>query len=183
MVKTVVIILIIVIIIALIGIVYKMLLNRLQTLNIKINEAEKIINEHLKKRYDLVVRTSHLVKKNIDLDIEVFKEVETLKTQKVSNNEFDSKINEAYNIISQLKEDYPELNENRGFKDILEEFLESNEILEAAKQYYDKYATELNSNLTKFPINIIGKIHKITKRDYYNTTDIEEETLIDKENM
>ncbi len=183
MIKALVIILIVAIIVGILGICYKAIYNRLQTLNIKLQEADKIINEHLKKRYDYVVRTSHLIKKKIDLDIELFKEVETLKAEKASNIELDAKLTEAYNTITTLNEDYPELNENRGFKDILRDFEESNEIIEASKTYYDKYATSLNSLLNKFPINLIGKIHHITKKEYYNTLEINDNLLKNGENF
>lgn len=168
MIKFIIMFLIVIIILSLLGIYYKILYNRLQKNKIKIDEAEIIINNHLKNRYDYIVRTSHLIKNKIDLDIEIFNEIENMKTKKVSNMELDTKINEAYNTIIQLKEDYPKLEENRGFKDIINDFNESNEILEAAKSFYDKYATILNELLDSFPSNIIGKIHKINKVVLYN---------------
>ena len=177
MVKTFVIILVIVIILGLLGIWYKILYSKLQNKKIKIDEAENIINDHLQKRYDYVIRTSHLIKKNLDLDIELFKEIEVLKAKKTANNELDEKISDAYNTIIQLKEDYPELNENRGFKDIIADFEESNEIIEASKTYFDKYAEELNNLLSKFPTNLIGKLHGFKKEVYYNTLKINNNIL------
>ncbi len=173
------IILIIVIILGILGILYAIAYNHIQTLNIKVTEADNIINEHLKKRYDYVIRVSHLVKKNLDLDIDLFKEIENSKTNNISNIELDNKIQNAYNIILQLKEDYPQLNENRGFKDVLSDFNESNEIIEASKIFYDKYTTNLNEFLNKFPINIIGKIHQVSKRECYSSLKIED-SIIDK---
>ena len=175
--KVAIIILVVIIIIGLLGIYYKVLYNKLSKNKIKIDEAENIINEHLKNRYDYVVRTSHLVKKNIDLDIELFKEIENMKAKKISNIDLDKKINEAYHTILQLKEDYPKLEENRGFKDIISDFNESNEILEATKSFYDKYAAILNNLLNSFPSNLIGKIHKIKKVSYYNTANSEEQII------
>ena len=179
--KIIVILLCLIIIFGILGIYYIVIYRQLQKLNIKLNKADEIINENLQKRYDYIVRTSHLVKKNLDLDIELFKEIENLKVKKVDNFEFDAKIKEGYETVIKLKEDYPELNENRGFKDIINDFNESNEIIEATKSYFDKYTTILNKELSKFPKNLIGKIHRIKKRDYYNTI-VEEKVLIDKEN-
>ena len=59
----------------------------------------------------------------------MYNEVEKLKVQNVSNNDLDNKINDAYKTILQLKEDYPNLIENRGFQDILEEFKENTELI------------------------------------------------------
>lgn len=179
MVKTIIIILIVIIILGLLGIMYKIKYNKLNRNKIKIDEAENIITTNLKNRYDYIIRTSHLVKKNLDLDIEIFKEVENLKLKNISNNEMDVKINEAYNTILQLKEDYPKLNENRGFKDILKDFNESKELIEAAKSFYDNYAYKLNEQLGSFPSNLIGKIHGIKKVSYYSTKHINNEDLID----
>ncbi len=183
MIKILVIGLIVVIILGIVGITYKMLYNRLQTLNIKIIEADKIINEHLQKRYDYVTNAAQLIKKKIDLDIELFQEIKNLKENNASNINLDEKITEAYSTITTLKEDYPKLGENAKFKDILNDFEESNEIIEASKSYYDKYATSLNSLLSKFPVNIIGKIHKIEKKDYYNTLEINDNLLKNGDNF
>lgn len=177
MVKIIVIILITIIILGILGIIYKILFNRLQNNQIKINEAFNIIDECLKNRYDYVIRTSHLVKKNLDLDIDIFKEIEKLKVQNISNIEMDKKINEAFNIILQLKEDYPKLEGNRGFKDIINDFNESNEKIEATKAFYDNYAKKLNALLNTFPSNIIGKIHHINKVNLYNTMIVEEDLI------
>lgn len=158
-----------IIILGLLGIYYKILYNRLMANKIKIDEANQIINDSLKKRYDYVIRTSHLIKKNLNLDIEQFKEIETLKIKKVDNNIMDEKLTEAYKLILQLQEDYPQLSENRGFHDIINDFEESNEMLEAAKSFYDKYAFALNEIIKDFPSNIVAAIHKIKKVEYYNS--------------
>ena len=179
MVNTFVLILIVVIILGILGIVYKINYNKLMTTKIKVDEAENIINDTIKKRYDGVIRTAHLVKKNLNLDIELFNEVEKLKVQNVSNNDLDNKINDAYKTILQLKEDYPNLIENRGFQDILEEFKENTELIEATKSFYDNYAKNLNDMLKTFPCNLIGKIHHIKKVEFYNTILTKEEVVID----
>ena len=168
--KLIIIILSIIVILGILGIYYKIQYNRLINNKIKLEEAESIINTHLKNRFDYVIRVSHLVKKNLNLDIETFKNIESIKTKKISNIELDKKINEAYNVTLKLKEDYPRLNNNRGFNDIIADFNESNEIMEATKTFYDKYAAFLNELLSTFPTNIIGKIHRIKKSSYYKTT-------------
>ena len=176
---TIIIVLCTIILVGIVGIYYVKIYNRLLNVKIKIEEADTLINIHLKKRYDYVIRTTHLVKKKLNLDIDIFKTIENMKTKKVSNIELDKKINEAYLVILRLKDDYPELNNNRGFKDILSDFRESNEIIETAKSFYDKYANNLNYLLSSFPSNLIGKIHKIKKRDYYKTNSSNEEKIID----
>lgn len=163
-----IIVLIIIIIIGLIGIYHQVIYNRLNTNKIKIDEAREIINDNLKKRYDYVVRTSHLIKKNLDLDIEQFKEIETLKVKEANEDILDEKLQDAFKIMIQLKEDYPQLTENRGFQEIIKDYEESNELLEATKSFYDKYAERLNSNLSTFPYNLVGKIHGIKKIRLYN---------------
>lgn len=165
----IIIVLIIIIVIGLIGIFHQIILNKLNANKIKVDEANEIISDNLKKRYDYVVRTSHLIKKNLDLDIEQFKEIEALKVKKAEEEVMDVKLSEAFKIMMQLKEDYPQLEENRGFKDIIKDYEESTELLEAAKAFHDKYAEILNELLSSFPNNLIGAIHKIKKINLYDT--------------
>ena len=54
------------------------------------------------------------------------------------------------------------------FQEIIKDYEESNELLEATKSFYDKYAERLNSNLSTFPYNLVGKIHGIKKIRLYN---------------
>lgn len=163
-----VIILISIIIIGFITIQYIYKYNKLQEMNIKINEAESIIDNELRNKYDLIIRSSTTINKLVKKDITYFKNLEKLKKENISNFEMDRTITEGENLIIKVKNDHASLSNNEEYSEIINSLKESDEILEAAKSFYNKYTTEINLLIKKFPSNIIAKIHKIKIRNYFD---------------
>lgn len=163
-----IIILLIIIIIGTIIIEYIFNYNKIQSINIKINESENIIDNELRNKYDLIIRSSTIINKLLKKEISYFKELEKLKKDNISNFDIDRKIKEGENLIYKVKNDYKSLEENDEYIEILNNLKDSNEILEASKSFYNKYTTEINLLIKKFPTNIISKIHKIKLRNYFD---------------
>ena len=153
--------------------------NKLQEKNIKINEAESIIDNELRNKYDLIMKSSLTINKLLKKEVTLFKELEELKKQNISNFEIDRKITEGENLISQVKNDYKSLEDNEDYNDIINSLKESDEILEAAKSFYNKYTTEINLIIKKFPTNLIAKIHKIKVRNYFDGKNMFDEEIKD----
>ena len=142
--------------------------NKLQEMNIKINEAENIIDNELRNKYDLIIRSSNIINKLLKKDVTYYKELEKLKKENISNFEIDRKRSEGENLIQKVKNDYVSLEDNNEFNEIINFLKDSDEILEAAKSFYNKYTTEINLIIKKFPTNIIAIIHKIKTRNYFD---------------
>lgn len=166
-----IILIIILVAIVLIGILiisYIFNFNKLQEMNIKINESESIIDEELRNKYDLIIRSSSIVNKLLKKEITYFKELEKMKKDNISNFELDRKISEGEHLIYKVKNDYKSLEENEEYNSIINDLKESGEILEASKSFYNKYTTEINLLIKKFPTNIIAKLHRIKLRNYFD---------------
>jgi len=142
--------------------------NKIQSINIKINESESIIDNELRNKYDLIMRSSNIINKLLKKEVTYFKELEDLKSKNISNFEMDRKITEGENLIYKVKNDYNSLNDNDEYQEIINSIKDSDEILEAAKSFYNKYTTEINLLLKKFPTNLIAIIHKIKTRNYFD---------------
>ena len=110
------IVLIIVFIFGILGILYVSNYNNLQYKKTKIEQAEGLIDEVLRKRYDIVVRTSDIIKTSLKEKKDYLKEYVQLKDVKISNFDLDRKLKEAMNIIQKLKNEYPELQNNTNMK-------------------------------------------------------------------
>ncbi len=163
-----IIILIAIIIIGALIICYIFNYNKLQELNIKINESESIIDDKLRDKYDLITRSSTIINKLLKKEISYYKELENLKNDDISNFDLDRKISEGENLIYQIKNDYKSLDDNDEYNTIINNLKDNDEILEAAKSFYNKYTTEINLLIKKFPTNIIAKFHKIKLRNYFD---------------
>ena len=142
--------------------------NKLQSINIKINEAESIIDNELRKKYDLIVSSKKIVDKLLKNELPIFKELESLKNENISNFDIDRKLSEGEILLFQIKSDFRSLEDNEEYNSIIYNLKESNEILEAAKSFYNKYTTEINLLIKKFPTNIMSKFHKIKLRNYFD---------------
>lgn len=153
--------------------------NKLQSMNIKINESESIIDNELRNKYDLVMRSSTTINKLLKKEVTYFKELEQFKQDKISNFELDRKITEGENLIWQVKNDYRSLEDNEEYNEILNSLKDSDEILEAAKSFYNKYTTEINLIIKSFPTNLIAKIHKIKVRNYFDGKNMFDEEIKD----
>ena len=153
--------------------------NKLQEMNIKLNEAESIIDNELRNKYDLIIRSSATINKLLKKEITYFKELEELKNNNISNFDIDRKITEGENLIHQVKNDYKSLNENEEYNEIINSLKDSDEILEAAKSFYNKYTTEINLIIKSFPTNLIAKIHKIKLRNYFDGKNMFDEEIKD----
>ena len=163
-----IIVLIAIILIGILIISYIYNFNNLQEKNIKINESESIIDNELRNKYDLIMKSSTTINKLLKKEVTYFKDLEKLKKDNISNFDLDRKITEGENLIDQVKNDYKSLNDNEEYISIINDLKDSDEILEAAKSFYNKYTTEINLLIKKFPTNIIAKFHKIKLRNYFD---------------
>jgi LemA protein len=151
--------------------------NQIQHSKTKINQAECLIDESLRDRYDLLVNADNLLKEVLDSKT-LFKDLNKIKDENISNFDLDRKLNEYVGILLKVKNDNKELNDNKAFKDIISSNKKIDEKLQAAKSYYNKYTSELNDLIRAFPSNIVARIHGIPIQTFFDGKNLED-TIID----
>lgn len=171
--------LLLVIIICSIGIFYIVLYNKIQNIKIRIDESENIIDNSLRKRYDLIIVAESIIKESIDINLDSFNEIKELKSKKISNFDFDRKSLKCVNLIIQIKKDYSSLEKNQSFKDTVQELKNLEEKVEASKSFYNKYTSQFNTLVRKFPSNIISRIHHLKEKKYFDNKDMTDEDIDD----
>ena len=172
------ILLIIFIIICFIGIYYAISFNTLNDLKTKIHEAEVIIDEALRNKYDTLMRVSNHIRKHMESNKNYFKEYEKLKDANMTNFDMDRKLNEGYTLILKMIDDL-KLNEDEEINGELEQIKRLDEKLTAAKNYYNKNTSEENAIVRKFPTNIIAKIHGFKVKLFFDGKDMDDEIIDD----
>ena len=170
--------LIIVIIICLIGIYYAVSFNTLNDLKTKIHEAESIIDESLRNKYDILMCVSNHLKKHMDNNKNYFKDYEKLKDTNMTNFDMDRKLNEGYTLILKMIDDL-KLNNDEEINSEIETIKRIDEKLTAAKNYYNKNTSEENAIVRKFPTNIIAKIHGFKIKLFFDGKDMDDEIIDD----
>jgi len=170
--EVITIVLTIIVFVGVIAVIYILAYNNLQANTIKINEAESIIDELLRKKYDLLLHMQKIITDKVKVDKKIFNDLKNLKAKNVSSFEFERKTNEFNNLINQIKADHSILGENKELNKDFYAVNAINEKLDASKTFYNKYTSHLNKAIKKFPSNIIAKIHHMKLRAYFDGKDM-----------
>ena len=161
------------------GIVYIIVYNNLQAYTLKINEAEGLIDELLRKKYDDILMMKDIIIEETDVPEKSFDEVVKLKKQNLSSFDLERKLTEYNNLIIKINDDYDNLLGNIRFNNYFNELNEINQKLEAAKSFYNKYTSILNKYTKKFPSNVIAYSHNIKTRAFLDGKEMCDEDLKD----
>lgn len=169
----------IIILLGAIVVFYVLLYNNIQAHKIKINEAESVIDELLRKKYDELLSVKKIILDNTDVDKKSFDDLDGLKKEKLSSFDFERRLTVINKLIEQIYSDYNKLGDNEDFSCAYEDVFKLNERLEATKSYYNRYTSLLNKTIKKFPSNIIAKIHHINPQTYFDGKDLYDDDLED----
>ena len=169
----------IIIVISILAIIYINNYNDLQYLKTKIEQAESVIDESLRNKYDLIGKSNTIIKKELKSKKEYLKGIKSIKDEKLSNFDLDRRLVEYQNIIGELINDYEKLQNNKDLSDIMYELKTLDEKLISGKEYYNKNTTESNHLIRKFPSNIIAKILNYNVRPYFDGKDMQDDDIED----
>ena len=171
--------LIIVVIACLIAIAYIFYYNKLQENKLKVNEAESIIDENLRKKYDLLIDIKNIITKQVKNKKINFDEIDNLKEEEISNFDFDRKLEDFVNLINTVLEDNKKIKDDKDITKKFNEIKEADEKISTAKTFYNKYIAELNALVLKFPSNIIARFHNIKSKNFFDNKDMTDENIND----
>ena len=172
-----------IIVVCIIFAIYTILYNKLQDFIIRVDEAESVIDEILRNKYDQINKCISVIKGNKELEEEIdhslFDEVLRLRTKKISNFDLNRKLVDAEISLVNLKEKYPKLKDNSDILDISKKLEEINENLIVHIEYYNKNISEYNKLIKLFPTNIIAKISKYQEKLFFDRKDMSDDDYND----
>lgn len=171
--------LLIVIAVSVLAIIYINSYNDLQYLKTKIEQAESVIDESLRTKYDLIVRANSIIKKELKTKKEYFKGLASFKDKKISNFDFDRTLIEYQNTLNDLINDHEKLSKNKDLDNILYDIKSEDEKLVSGKNYYNKNTTESNHLIRKFPSIVIAKLLHYKVRPYFDGKNMQDEDIED----
>ncbi len=165
--------------VGILAIIYIFFYNNIQSNKIRINDAESIIDELLRKKYDLLNLIKDVVLDETKISNKIFEEYKDLATINISSFDFERKLTKYNNLISKIKNDYDVLDNDTRFTNYYNEIYQINEKLEATKSFYNKYTSLLNKAIKKFPSNIIAHIHQINTQSFFDGKDMFDDDIKD----
>lgn len=158
------------------GLMYIMTYNRLQKYTIRIQEAESEIDEALRKKYDTLVQMEKVINDTVNLKQNNFVNFEN---SKMSNFEVDRRLTKIADTFTKIKNDYADELDIEAFRNLIVELKISGEKCDSAKTYYNKYTTDLNMIIKKFPSNIVARMHNIKERLYFDNKNMNDDDILD----
>lgn len=153
--------------------IYFICVTKLKKYKDKMDTAEAIIEENLDKKLELIITLNGSIKK-VTGKKDYLKDYVSIKDLIITKLEKDLKLEEAVKLISDLTNDYTELNSDPDFLKSIESLREIDEVLISAKNLFNQNAIESNKLIKNFPYNIVAKIAKYRIRSFYNSNTPEE---------
>lgn len=160
-------------------ITYIVYYNALQDCKVKIDEAESMIDEALRSKYDILLKLESIIKNNIKETKINFKDLNDLKKESISNFQLERKLVDTVLLINKIQDDFPELEEQKDYRELLNDIRVMDERINASKKFYNKYTSKSNELVRKFPSNIIAKFHNITIRNFFDNKDMNDDIIND----
>ena len=126
----------------------------------KVNQAAGTIDVYLKQRFDLIPNLVETVKGYAKYEKDVLTKVTELRNAYINNKnedlEVSATLNDKYNQLIAVMENYPELKANEGFLNLQKQLSKIESQLQAARRIYNAEVTEYNIKLHSVPSNIIA---------------------------
>lgn len=130
----------------------------------KVKESLRLVDIHLKLRFDLIPNLVSTVKGYVKHEKEIFSKLIALREKAIEANDEKEKLDYANEIVPNMKhviavaEDYPELKADSLFKSLMEELILVEDKLAAARRFYDSNVSEYNTLISVFPNNFVAKM-------------------------
>ena len=174
-----IIIFIIIVLVCAIAVFYARIYNKFQDYIIRINEVESIIDNNLRKKYDLINRAIPIIKSNITEDKEIFSEIVKLRSRKISNFELFRVLERGSTELNSLQKEYPDIEKSDEIKKIINNINDIDDTVEEATSYYNDNISIYNSLLKKFPSNVVANLSKYKEKLFFDRKDMSDDDYND----
>ncbi len=146
--------------------------DKLLFIKVKLENVEEKINSTLIKRRALVQDSEKIIKNVLDTDKQIYENVSDLSNPNISMMELDRKLLVYINEFYLIKDKYKKLQNSDEFQTIAFEINETEDKLNAYKEYYNDTALKYNKLIKSFPQNIISFIKRIREKEFFDKKSI-----------
>lgn len=157
--------------------------NSLVGLRNKVSDQWSQIDVELKRRFDLIPNLVNTVKGYTKHESETLENVVKARNTYLSAGTkeqamaADGELTNAITKLFALAESYPELKANQNFLDLQKELQETEDKISFARKFYNDTALQLNNKVDMFPSNIIAKMFKFNKVEFFKAQEAERENV------
>jgi LemA protein len=140
-------------------------------------EAWADIDVQLKRRYDLIPNLVATVKGYATHETEAFENVTKARAAALGAQTVEEKGKAEDALSGTLKslfavaENYPALRAVESFSKLQEELSDTENKIQAARRFYNGNVRDLNTKIEMFPYNVIARMFKFVKREFFELQD------------
>jgi len=145
----------------------------------QVREAWATIDTQLKRRYDLIPNLLESVKgaakhERETLDAVISARNAAMNASGVADKSIaENALTGALKNIFALAENYPNLKANENFLELQRELTDTENKIQATRQFYNTVVMGLNTSIEQFPTNLIAKMFGITSEKLFEIDDAE----------
>lgn len=146
----------------------------------RVKNASSSIDVMLKKRFDLIPNLYDLVKKYMEHEKNILERLTELRSNITKTNmtvdEMKEKNNEFNSIMEQINmtaENYPDLKASKNFLQLQGTLSDIEEQISAARRTYNANATEYNTYLDMFPLNLFAFLFRFKQYALFEAEEYE----------
>jgi len=135
-----------------------------------IEEAWSTIDVALKRRYNLIPNLIETIKGYSRHEAGVLESVTGQRTAQESpagRGRDESAISRSLSSVLAVAEAYPELKASHNFLELQKNLNQIEEDIQKARQAYNRSVRRLNTLVQQFPSNIIARIFRFKRREYF----------------
>lgn len=138
-----------------------------------VEESLKLIDIHLKLRFDLIPNLVECVKGYCKHEEKVFNTLIELRKKGISANSEEEKLEIANQTLPNIRhvlaisENYPDLKADALFRSLMDELVIIEDKIAASRRFYDSNVNEYNTLIQTFPNSIIANMFKFKKMEMY----------------
>lgn len=149
--------------------------NKFQLLKIKISEALNNMDILFEKKFNLLERCASIIKENNKKYKEelILDNLVKIKNQKINRFDLNKELMIALRDYHSLLDLDKKLASIESLKNINEDLIDIDNDLNASKKYYNDNIVLYNNLIKCFPSNIVAKIFKYKKEEFFKEEKIE----------
>jgi LemA protein len=144
----------------------------------QVREAWATVDTQLKRRYDLIPNLIETVRGAAKHESETLAAVTNARANAMSatgpmSADAQNKLTETLKSLFAVAESYPDLKANQNYLELQRELADTENKIQATRQFYNTVVMGLNTQIEQFPSNIIANMFGITPEKMFEIADSE----------
>lgn len=144
----------------------------------QVREAWATVDTQLKRRYDLIPNLVETVRGAAKHESETLSAVTNARNAAMSANgpasaDAQNKLTQTLKSLFAVAESYPDLKANQNFLELQRELTDTENKIQATRQFYNTVVMGLNTQIEQFPSNIIANMFGILPEKMFEIDEAE----------